>query len=171
MEDLSIDEIKQGLQNKSDFKNIYHYYAPFVWRIIYRVVNSNTFVAEEVLQKVFISVYKNRKSFKFTSRFSTWIYQIAWREAVRENKKFKLFKSRHDEYRDITTVNRDNNKSDVYIILNRLTSEERFLLVSKDIEGFTFEELSQITGKSSSSLRVTLSRLRKKIREELQDEL
>jgi DNA-directed RNA polymerase specialized sigma24 family protein len=55
-------------------------------------------------------------------------------------------------------------------ILNKLSPEERFLLVSREVEEVPFEELSIITKKSSSSLRTKLSRIKERLRKELDNE-
>jgi RNA polymerase sigma-70 factor (ECF subfamily) len=57
------------------------------------------------------------------------------------------------------------NKDLVEKILASLSTEERFLLVSREIDGIPFDELAEITGKTSGALRVEISRLKQKIKE------
>ena len=48
-------------------------------------------------------------------------------------------------------------------ILADLPEEDRFLLVSREVEGLSFDEIAEITGKSSAALRTRMSRIKHKI--------
>jgi RNA polymerase sigma-70 factor (ECF subfamily) len=165
LKDLSLDDL-QNSSNERGFKKIYDYYAPFVWRISLRSL-ANEKDAETVLQSVFIVVYKSIKNFRFESSFSTWLYRITLNETIKFiNKK----KSRKEVLIDENIAVKSNEdviseKNFVKKILDSLSIEERFLLVSREIDGITFEELATITNKSSGALRVEISRLKQKIRE------
>jgi DNA-directed RNA polymerase specialized sigma24 family protein len=50
-------------------------------------------------------------------------------------------------------------------ILSQLTPQERFLLIAREIDDLSFEEISSITSESSGALRTKLSRLKDRIRE------
>jgi DNA-directed RNA polymerase specialized sigma24 family protein len=49
-------------------------------------------------------------------------------------------------------------------VLDGLTPEDRFLLVAKELDGLSFEEISEISGKTPESLRTRMSRMKEKIR-------
>jgi RNA polymerase sigma-70 factor (ECF subfamily) len=165
LKDLPLNDLKDWNSGRG-FKKIYDYYSPFVWRISLRSL-ANEKDAETVLQTVFIVVYKSIKNFRFESSFSTWLYRITLNETIKLiNKK----KSRKEVYLDENIALKSSEdvideKNFVKKILNSLSVEERFLLVSREIDGITFEELATITNKSSVALRVEISRLKQKIRE------
>jgi RNA polymerase sigma factor (sigma-70 family) len=56
------------------------------------------------------------------------------------------------------------NKEIVRVLLRALSPEERFLITSREVEGIPFEELAEITGRSSESLRTQISRLKERLR-------
>lgn len=56
-------------------------------------------------------------------------------------------------------------KQDVQKILKSISPEERFLLTGREMLGFSYEELADITGKNEGLLRTQLFRLKEKIRE------
>lgn len=171
MEDLPLIDL-QNWNNERGFKKIYNYYAPFVWRVSLRSL-ANEKDAEVVLQSVFIVVYKSIKNFRFESSFYTWLYRITLNETIKFiNKK----KNRKEVLLDEGIAVKSNEdkiseKEFVKKILDSLSVEERFLLVSREIDGIPFEELAVITNKSSGALRVEVSRLKQKIRENFNEQL
>jgi RNA polymerase sigma-70 factor, ECF subfamily len=166
-----IDEITIRQAAKKDqraFRRIYDHYSSFVWKVIYRTVNGNTDAAKEIVQETFIRVYSSLSSFAFNSALSTWIYRIAFNTAntyMAKNSRKKIFISQEMDLLTETTFRKSyEDKEIVGILLNTVSPEERFLLMSREVEGITFEELSEITGKSPESLRTSVSRLKDKLR-------
>ena len=171
MEDLPLSDL-QNWRNERGFKKIYDYYAPFVWRVVLRTIG-NRDDSKVVLQSVFIVVYKSIKNFRFESAFSTWIYRIARNETMKFfNKKKSLRELPLDENIEVkSSEDKIAGKDFADKILASLSAEERFLLVSREIDSIPFEELAEIMGKSSGALRVEISRLKQKIRENFNEEL
>lgn len=66
-------------------------YNSFVFQIVLKI-SSNREFAEEVTQDTFLKVYKNLHNFEFNSKFSTWLYRIAYTTAISaKRKQSKLF--------------------------------------------------------------------------------
>lgn len=173
----SIDNltIKKAAKGDSEaFKQIYDEHSGFLWKVIYRTVNGDQDAASEILNEVFFRIHKALLKYNPDYKFSTWIYKIAvnttrtylrkrrqkWeREAGLDEAKVESEKS--DEY---------DQKELVEIILSSLAPEERFLLTALTVEGISFNELAEIVGVSSGSLRTRMSRLKARIRKEFADE-
>ena len=171
LEDLPLEDLQNWSSNRG-FKKIYDYYAPFVWRISLRSL-ANEIDAETILQSVFVVVYRNIKNFRFESAFSTWLYRITLNETLKFISKKK---SRREVVLDenIEIKSNESKISDKDLVRKTLASlsvDERFLLVSREVDGLSFEELSLITGKSSGALRVEISRLKQRIRENFNEKL
>jgi len=167
-----IDEMTLRLATRGDqraSKRFYDFYAPFVWRVIYRTVNGDTEAAGEVLQQSFIRIFSSLKKFKKDSAISTWIYRIAYNVALTFAEKTRQASARMVEADD-TLRSRDSldldTKREVEQILRALSEEERFLLTAREVEGVSFEDLATITGKNSGALRTSLHRLKERIRQE-----
>ncbi len=165
-----IDDLTVRLAAKKDaqaFRRVYDHYAGFVWKIIFRTVNGDKEVAQEVVQETFIRVYASLKSFSFKSALSTWIYRIAFNAAYTYVRKFKYDASAVD----VETLAHGGcghayeNEEMVRMVLGALSPEERFLLTSREVEGIPFEEIAVIVGKSSESLRTQMSRMKEKLRD------
>jgi RNA polymerase sigma-70 factor, ECF subfamily len=164
---VTIEQASQG--HEKAFRRLYDHYAPFVWRIVYRTSGSDHETAQEIVQDTFVRIHRSLKSFNGSSSLGTWIYRIAFNAA--QNHLAKLVR-----YRETTRPLSDDEPdvrfpADTYEageavkkILDGLTAEDRFLLVAKEIDGLTFEELAAISGKSPESLRTRMSRMKEKIR-------
>jgi RNA polymerase sigma-70 factor (ECF subfamily) len=166
IDDLTVRQAAK--KNEKAFRCIYDYYAPFVWKVIFRMAGGDQNVATEIVQDTFIRVYKSLHLFSFNAGLSTWIYRIAFNTSQSYLSK---------QYKNNNYVLLDENitgsheldkgletKDFVNAILKTLSPDDRFLLTSREIEGIPFEELAEITGKSSESLRTRLSRLKEQVR-------
>jgi RNA polymerase sigma-70 factor (ECF subfamily) len=70
--------IQQTLNgNVNDYAFLVEKYKHMVFTLTIRIVKSRE-EAEEVSQDVFVKAYKNLKNFKGDSKFSTWLYKIAY---------------------------------------------------------------------------------------------
>jgi RNA polymerase sigma-70 factor, ECF subfamily len=166
MDELASKKIRAAVEDDKAFRLLYDYYSPFVWRVIYRMVHGDSQLAEQILQSVFITVHKSLKKFKFKSAFSTWVYQITWREALHQLKKKKREREQIVPFvEDFMGTEDKTVASELNDLLTKLSETERFLLVSRELDGFSFEELAKITGKQSGSLRTAVSRIKEKLRE------
>lgn len=171
MLDLPLEDL-QNHSNSRGFKKIYDHYAPFVWRVVLRTLeNEND--AKVVLQNVFVVLYKSVKSFRFESAFSTWLYRIALNETMKflNKKKNRRELPLNDNMEIKSGEDRISDKSFAKKILDSLAPQERFLLVSREVDGISFDDLAQITGKTSGALRVEIMRLKQKIRENFDEDV
>jgi RNA polymerase sigma-70 factor, ECF subfamily len=151
------------------FRKLYDHYAPFVWRIVYRTCGSDHESAREIVQDAFVRIHHSLKSFNAASSLGTWIYRIAFNAA-------QSFWARRARYKEKTGSLADDqpdprSSADGYEIsemvtktLDELTAEDRFLLVAKEVDELTFEEIAAISGKTPESLRTRMSRMKEKIR-------
>ena len=82
--------IKKALEGDSKaFGQLVQKYQAFVFTIVIRIVKVRE-EAEEVAQDTFIKAYESLSSFRGDSKFSSWLYSIAYRkalDALRKNKK------------------------------------------------------------------------------------
>jgi RNA polymerase sigma-70 factor (ECF subfamily) len=137
-------------------------------------------IVERYQSKVFSKVYLSLKSFDFRSSLITWIYKITVNECfdfLRKRKVRKLVYESdlsEDEVRrvensepavdrqvpiDATLARRDY----VVKLLTRVSEEERMLLMMKEVEGFSVEELAAKTGLNENTIKVKLFRARQKL--------
>jgi RNA polymerase sigma-70 factor (ECF subfamily) len=154
-------------------------YQNFVFTIILRYVK-NREDAEEVAQDVFVKAYKSLADFKGTSKFSTWLYTICTTTSITFLRKKKVDVQSLDNEKiydqassiDVGTVtNIIEQKSNVKMVNNAL------LLLNIDdaqiIQLFykgeqTLEEIGQILGLETNTVKVRLHRARTRLKEKMQ---
>jgi RNA polymerase sigma-70 factor (ECF subfamily) len=150
------------------FKKVYDCYAPFVWRLVYKTVGGDRDAAVEIVQETFIRVYKSLSGFSFNAKLSTWIYRIALNAA----KNYLFKKGKHSGLLEFDEKEHWDKAGDpafetielINSLLANLSPEDRFILTSREMDGVTFKELAEITGKSSESLRTRASRIKERFR-------
>ncbi|RHJ80006.1 RNA polymerase sigma factor [Parabacteroides sp. AM08-6] len=148
-------------------------YSRQVYSLIFKVVR-NREDAEELAQDVFVKVYRYLSSFKGDSSFSTWIYRIAYNTAISETRKKKHeFLAIEDAI--INNVSEEEvaealGRSDTSVQMNKLDAaleqlppEERAIILLFYIKEKTIDDIADITGLSSSNVKVKLHRIRKKL--------
>jgi RNA polymerase sigma-70 factor (ECF subfamily) len=161
------------------FREIVERYQSKVFSIIHGIVRQRNDV-EDIAQQVFAKVYLSLKSFDFRSSLITWIYKITVNECFDYLRKRKVRKLVYesdlseDEVRrventephidrqtpaDTTLAQRDY----ILKLLMRVSEEERMLLMMKEVEGYSVEELAERTGMNENTIKVKLFRARQKL--------
>ncbi|WP_411895429.1 RNA polymerase sigma factor [Winogradskyella sp. A2] len=130
--------------------------------------------AEEVAQDTFVKVFKSLDKFKGDSKFSTWIYRVAYNtclDNIKKNKKY-INNVAIDEYtfNKLDTIDNalDNiikEEKSVLIknCINKLPEDSSALLTLFYFEELSLEEISKIINVEANTVKVKLFRARKKL--------
>ena len=169
-----IDEkeiISHAKKDYQAFDYIYEKYMPQIFQyVMYRVYNRE--VAEDIVSVVFFKAMKNLHLFKWRKiPFSAWLYRIAYNEicnyAKKEKKQEKIRQTimKDDLQSTYETNNYGEEKSFKFVheYLNKLPVKDRDIIMLRFFEKKSFSEISHITGKNESTLRVNLHRALKKL--------
>lgn len=186
MEITDKELIKRFRNNdESAFEELVLRYQKKIYNTVLRML-SNLDDTSDITQEIFIKVYQNLRKFKGQSSFSTWLFSIAanhCRDELRKRQK-ELKSSSFDsiaEKRKETEKVSDNNSNyqpeekslqneefrDIEIALSKLSIEYRETLILRDIQGFTYDEISNILNLPAGTVKSRLSRARRKLRNEL----
>ena len=123
--------------------------------------------AKELLQDTFIKVHSALRQFKGNSALSTWLYRVAYTTVLAHARKPHnryTFLSYIDTAKSADHTDVFDNHQLVQKILTSLPVEDRFLLISREIDGISFDKLAEITGQKAGALRTRLHRLKESIR-------
>jgi RNA polymerase sigma-70 factor (ECF subfamily) len=165
--------------DEAAFRDIVERYQSKVFSIIHGIVRQRNDV-EDIAQQVFAKVYFSIRSFDFRSSLITWIYKITVNECFDYLRKKKVRKlvyesdMSEDEVRRVEnlepTVGR-NGRADsalarrdyVVKLMERVSDEEKRLLMLKEVEGYSVEELSGMLRMNENTIKVKLFRARQKL--------
>ncbi|NLG17044.1 MAG: sigma-70 family RNA polymerase sigma factor [Fibrobacter sp.] len=173
MEEIDdITKLRAVKGDKNAFKALYDFYSPFVWRVVMRMTGDRN-MATELLQETFVNVHKSLRKFNAESALSTWIYRIAYNAVLASTNRRNRFRS-HLAYNDDVYMGRETDsyemKDMVEKVLSTLSVEDKFLLVAREVDGLSYEEIESVTGSSAGTLRTRLHRLKESIRKRFEDE-
>lgn len=136
----------------------------------------NETLAEDILQDVFIKVYKKIATFKFKSKFSTWLYRIVVNTCYNELKKQKYTVAIEESETVLPeTVNSSqeqplrikDQKKYIKKAMQKLKTDEVLLLRLFYLCEMSLKEIESISGFSASKIRVDLHRGRKNLEQQL----
>jgi RNA polymerase sigma-70 factor, ECF subfamily len=165
--------------DEAAFREIVERYQSKVFSIIHSIVRQRNDV-EDIAQQVFAKVYLSIKNFDFRSSLITWIYKITVNECFDYLRKRKVRKLVYESDLSEDEVRRVENTEPLidrqprqdatlarrdYILklLSRVSEEERMLLMMKEVEGYSVEELASMTGMNENTIKVKLFRARQKL--------
>jgi RNA polymerase sigma-70 factor, ECF subfamily len=168
MEEIDKITIQKAIKGDNGaFKTLYDQYSPFIWRLLFRMFSGDQNQAQELLQETFVKVYSSLNSFRSESSLSTWIYRIAYNTAMKAisiRKRHANWISYNDEMNGKTLRDCYETSEMVKKILKDISAEDRFLLISKEVDGFSYDELASITNQTAGALRTRLHRLKEQLR-------
>ena len=166
-----IDKILQGETNA--FAILVDRYKDMIFTLALKMVK-NREEAEEVSQDTFIKIFNSLSKFKGDSKFSTWIYKIAYNTCLDRLKKSKKedlnisiddFSSHLIKTMDtaLSVLEDKERKQTIQNCLNLLPSEENFLLTLFYFEDQNLEEIGKIMNINANNVKVKLFRSRQKL--------
>lgn len=166
-----IDSILNGDANA--FTVLVDRYKDLVFTIALRMMKHRE-EAEEVAQDTFIKVYKSLNKFKGDSKFSTWIYRVAYNTCLDRLKKNKRqqYTVEINEYTEhqiktldtaLDKIEAKEREQAIQDCLVLLPSEDSFLLTLYYFEELSLEEIGKIVDLKPNNVKVKLFRSRKKL--------
>jgi RNA polymerase sigma-70 factor (ECF subfamily) len=161
------------------FREIVERYQSKVFSIIYGILRNHN-DAEDISQQVFAKIYFSIQSFDFRSSLLTWIYKITVNECYDYLRKKRVRKLVYEsDFSEEDALHMENTGSaadaapridqtlasrDLAMkLLAKISEEDRNLILLKEVEGHSVEELSQMTGMNENTIKVKLFRARQKL--------
>jgi RNA polymerase sigma-70 factor, ECF subfamily len=175
---ISIDDdysiIRQFVDgDKSAFQILVKRHKEKVRNIIFITMNNSALV-DDIAQDVFITVYRNLKHFRFESQFTTWLYRITvnrCKDYLRKINVRKIFFPIEEgsEVSEYSSPVENNDISRIVMdAISKLPVKLRMPLILKDIEGFSYQEISETLKCEMGTVKSRIFRGREKLKEILQ---
>jgi RNA polymerase sigma-70 factor (ECF subfamily) len=168
-----------------EFEKLVQKHQKMAFNIAYRITGSYE-DACEVVQDAFLSGYRNLDGFRGTSRFSTWLCSIVINLSKNRITKMKT-ENRHEQYSLDDPAETDDGRvgrevsSGEPSVLNKLEREEvikrvqdcigglehefREVIVLRDIQGFSYDEVAEILNIAEGTVKSRLFRAREAVRD------
>jgi RNA polymerase sigma-70 factor, ECF subfamily len=172
LDDITLRSAIKG--DRHAFRLLYDHYAPFIWKVLFTMGGRDMTTARDLVQDTFVKAYTALGQFKGKSAFSTWLYRIAYTTAIAHARRSRLKTLDHAEIDAISGSDRTDafdNRELARKILGSLSEEDRFLLISREVEDIAFDELAIITRRNAGALRTQLHRCKERIRDSFPQEV
>lgn len=189
IERKSIQLVQAFLQDdKNAFDQLILLRERMVFNLCYRFLG-NYEDADDCAQDVFLKVYRSLKKFRFESNFTTWLYRITVNTCKNKLnsldyrlrfKKMRINNNRPQEedahqsmeigderYSPDSSLKRKEISQLIQEAVNRLPIPQKMVVVLRDMEGRSYEEIVEITGFKLGTVKSKLSRARQELREML----
>jgi RNA polymerase sigma-70 factor (ECF subfamily) len=178
--DTDFDAVRRVQAGDRDaYADIVRRHHPRVISLCFSVLKNHT-RAEDAAQDVFIKAYQALSSFRFDAQLSTWLYRIAYfhcldmiRSAGREKTVSweALLEAQGDRIQSAllspNPATAEEQKDFVASLLSALSQEYRTVLVLREVEGLTYEEIAETMNCSLDSVKARLRRARREIQNQL----
>jgi RNA polymerase sigma factor (sigma-70 family) len=135
-------------------------YADNVFRFIVKNLRHEE-DARDVVQTAFEKLWRNRSEIE-NGKSKSYLFTIAYHQMIdhlRKVKRIQLKESFFDELK-VQDKQPNNLKKILEHALAKLSETQRSLVLLKDYEGYSYEEIGQITGLNESQVKVYLHRAR-----------
>lgn len=177
-----ISKAKQG--DMAAFEELILQHEKMVYNVALRMMNHSE-DAKDISQEVFIKAYRNISNFDERSTFSTWIYRITTNTCIDEMRKrkgkqtFSLdneFEGEKSNWKrevadDADTpeksILKKEEKNEILMAMEGVSEEYKMVFILRDIQGLSYEEISDILDLTLGTVKSRISRARKNIKEEI----
>jgi RNA polymerase sigma-70 factor, ECF subfamily len=162
-------------------------YSASIYHVAYRMLGDGA-DASDVVQDIFLKVFRHIGGFKGESALKTWIFKIAFSEILN---RLRWWKRRHryatmsldeppngngspasDFVADAAPTPEEvlqskERENAIQQALGRLSHEHRSIIVLRDIEGFSYNEIADVLGISMGTVKSRLARARGDLKQSL----
>lgn len=171
--------IQQVKENPDNFKEIIELWHRPLYNFIRRISYFEKEDIEDIIQEVFIKVYKNLNSFDPDLKFSSWIYRIARNQTTDAIRKYKTRPNTIClDQRDLAKIFKSSlnleqeiqNKQDFEVLkktINEIPYKYREVLILRFIEQKDYKEIMDILKKPKGTVATLLNRGKKKLQKKL----
>ena len=169
-DEMVMEAVKNGDLQQASL--LFERYNRRIFNFLARMTVDNV-VAEDLCQNVFLRMIKYRGSYRTGARFQSWIYQIA-RNVFSDH--YQRAKNNYSDYIDVEKIsdhmadNEETQQQDekellLHRSLERLTEEQRELLVLTRFQQMKYEEVAELMDTTVANIKVKVHRALVRLRE------
>lgn len=159
-------------------------YQGRLYNFVFRFVSDRE-TAEDIVQETFLRAFRKREEYRAIANFSTWLFTIAGNLAkseLRRRKRWRLFSLHRDDDSDTGMELPDESMRpdkvaesslvDVQIqdAIASLPDNYRQVILLRDVEGMSYQEISEIVRCPVGTVKSRVNRARLKLQQKLKNE-
>lgn len=185
-EEKLVERLKR--RDEAAFNELITLYQGRIFRLVFRMLGDRE-EAEDLAQEVFVTVFKSIDGFRGDSKLSTWLYRVATNHCKNRIKylqrRARGRKKEFDEAAEAgaiesasmdptSRIDRPDHLVEAYekerilkTALASLEEEHRTLIVLRDIENLSYDQIQEITGLVEGTVKSRLHRARHALREKV----
>ena len=148
------------LMTEKEYNHCVKEHADSVYRFILKNLR-NSEDARDVVQSAFEKMWVSRATVD-GARCKSFLFTVAYHQMIDHIRKGKVVMLKEEVMEDVPVYNRQaqQTKKILETALARLNEIQRSLVLLKDYEGYSYDEIGEITGLSASQVKVYLHRAR-----------
>jgi len=169
-----LQQCKEGKQSAQ--LEVYNRYYKAMHNTAYRIVKHNA-EAEDIMQESFLSAFTKLHTYKGEVAFGAWLKRIVINNSIYQYRKQQknnevaieeiLFKVEDDDNNAMDNGATELKAQKVLHAMKQLNDNYRISLTLHLIEGYDYEEISEIMNISYANCRTTISRAKDSLRKKL----
>ena len=173
------DELLLDVDPVPSFEEVATRYGPTVYQMAYRLTGDDE-EARDLAQDVFVRVYRNLDKYE-PGTFSGWLYRITknlFLDRVRRHRRFRMEPLPDEDWKQpverspgpADRVEQGLLRGDIERAIVSLPPSFRTAVVLCDVQGLSYDEISEATGWPLGTVRSRIHRGRKLLREALTED-
>lgn len=131
--------------------------------------------AKDLAQETFLKAFVNLKSLRNEEDFKYWLLRIARNSCFKKIKKTNIERKLISKEKEKTTsivdeMLENERRNKIVNALNKLDKKDKEIIILRDIQEFSYDEISKILKISMNLVKVRLFRARKNLKKIIEDE-
>ncbi|MBN1984368.1 MAG: sigma-70 family RNA polymerase sigma factor [Chitinivibrionales bacterium] len=176
--EYSTEQIIEGCraQNSGFQRILFKKYKHIVYTIIAHYLGPH-YDIDDIVQQVFINVFRSLNNFKGLSSLDTWIYRITHKVCIDQiRKKYRkrviavhsnseMLENMSAESCGVVSRSQEDKElsEQIYSAMNKLSADKRMVITLFEMEGFSIEDIAQILKKPVGTVKSRLFHGRKEL--------
>lgn len=163
-----------------DFELILDKYRNSLYKVA-ATFESDPDILQDLHQEILFAIWKSLPNFKNNSSLHTYIYRIAYNQAIIHVAKAKKVSQNQKDNADLDLIPNNNITQPDQYTSRQMDGQKLITLISQlpvmkrqlitlSLEGFSYKEIAEITGLNSNNIAVQLNRSKKLLKKILENE-
>lgn len=167
--------------DREAFRTLFVRHRVDVARLVHRMIGTHSRDVDDVIQEVFVQVYRSLKDFKFNSKFTTWLHRVTVNVVLMHRRAQRsrpmLAEETPPDLAEDTNGRSPHEDFEQHErlrafarLLERVAEKKRTVFVLHDLEGMSPQEIAEIVGAPVLTVRTRLFYARKELEAMLEEE-